>query len=85
MVKAHHYEPSGKAHAMIALGTHVGVDVAMTGHVFVSFTQGTCPSKSWTNFCSSFHPFPLLSGMKTCVGSVLSVETEKVAAAERGF
>lgn len=82
LVRAHHHKPNGGAHARVLLGTHVGADVAMTGHVFVSFTQGT--HKSWTDLCSSFHSFPLLSGLKVCVDSLLSVETEK-AAAERGF
>lgn len=56
MVRADHHKPNGKAHAMVVLGTHVGVDVAVTGHVFASLTQGTC--KPWTNLCSSFHLFP---------------------------
>lgn len=67
---------------MCPLTVPFGVDVAMTGHVFVFLTQGTC--RSLTNLCSSCHPFPLLTGMETCVSSVLSVEAEK-AAAERGF
>lgn len=66
----HHHKQNGKAYAMIVLGTHVGVDVAITEHVFVSLTQRTC--KCWTNVYSSFQPLPLLAGMKTHVGSVLS-------------
>lgn len=82
MKRAHHHKPNGKAYAMIVLGTHVGLDAAMAGNMFVSFTQRTC--KSWANLCSSFQHFPLLAGLKIWVGSVLSVETEK-APSKKGF
>jgi len=82
MVRARHHSPNGKAHAVMVLGTHVGVDVAVTGHVFLCLIQGTY--KSWTHLRSSFHPFPLVSVVEAWVGSLRSVETEQ-AAAERGF